>query len=121
MIVELKDDDSQETLLRAICEARTYMLKIRESQGEPPAGKAAAAQRFEACYGPGLWYGVALLTDGRSRAYRDFLALGEGRMENLRRLAQRWDVVFYGLSRTDQGGDGAPFGDRRYAAVRLAL
>ena len=118
LLVELKDDKSEETLLRAMAEARTYYLEVASS-GHGPAGSGTCTplDRYRSCYGRAPHFGVALFEG--TRPYEDYVAARSGTMPALGKLARRWDVCFYLVSRVDGGGDDVHVRDREYAMLRI--
>ena len=117
VIGELKDEDSQETLLRAVVEAKTYQYKIQSS--------VYTRKRYAACYSDNPkklpeWIQPAVLIFGGkdSRPGKDFEAMMN--MENswLKRLITKWDMeIFAVVPEGDMAGK--PYAERDYSLERV--
>ena len=117
VIGELKDEDSQETLLRAVIEAKTYQYKIQSTD--------SARKRYAACYSddpkelPERVQPAVLIFGGKdSQPGKDFEAMMS--MENswLKRLITLWDMeIFAVVSEGDTAGK--PYAERDYSLERI--
>lgn len=88
IIGELKDEDSKESLLRAMIEIYTYKLKIESCP--------SAKKRFEDCYHHStIQPAVLFFADEASLPYRDYCGAMQGSMPKLGELAQKLGILFF--------------------------
>ena len=95
VIGELKDEDSPETLLRAVVEAKTYQYKIENC--------SSALLRFTRCYTdqkvPIDWVGPAIVifTDNKSQPGRDYQSAKQSEGWIIK-LIKRWDIQIFEIN-----------------------
>ncbi len=115
MIGELKDEDSPETLLRAIVEAKTYQLKIQRC--------TTSLKRYTSCYAPGLpilperiQSALLIFSGEKSQPWNDY-----SNMKNdswLRLLITRWNMMIFVVVPAGNSGK-RPHQVRKYYLKRL--
>ena len=116
VIGELKDEDSQETLLRAVVEAKTYQSKIQKCN--------KALKRFVSCYAPEFpdtkWLQPAILlcAGAKSRPCADFDRMMRNGDSWLRKLISRWNIKIY-LVAPDGAQEGKPYQERYYHLEKI--
>lgn len=86
IIGELKDDDSRETLLRAMVEAKTYTLKI--------VNYSFAKERFIRSYHHESIQPAVLFFEN-TQPWNDYLDMKAGNRIALQSLANKWDMLFF--------------------------
>lgn len=110
---ERKDEDSDETLLRAMTEIRTYQLKIQSC--------SSARKRFEESYHHRAVRSAVLFFAGeKSQPCLDDTAMREGRYPNLAALAKAWDVMFFLVQPAYDRKTFIPYEKRRYSMEMLS-
>ena len=123
VIGELKDEDSRETLLRAVVEVKSYQFLIESNE--------TTLKRFVSCYIPdheknlskyktGLMIqpAVFIFRGNKSQPWKDFERILNNKCHYLRRLIARWDVMLFEVFSLDEDEDKA-YEDREYAIKRV--
>ena len=117
VIGELKDEDSQETLLRAVVEAKTYQYKIQSCE--------SSLKRYAACYSdnpkelPKWIQPAVLIFDGKdSQPWKDFDAMMSMEKSWLKSLISKWDMEIFAVG-TEGDMAGKPYAERNYLLKRV--
>lgn len=121
IIGELKDEDSHETLLRAVVEARSYQCRIES--------EITAFQRYVSSYLPnhsvdikadnvGIVFqpAVFIFSGKASQPWRDLERILADEHSYLRKLIARWDVMIFEVVELN---DTVNLQDREYGIVRV--
>ena len=116
VIAELKDEDSQETLLRAVVEAKAYQYKIQ--------GCKTALKRYASCYAPGtpnvnwLQSAVMIFAGEKSHPWSDFDEMSKRKDSWLKKLITAWDMKIYLVTEND-AIKNKPYHERNYSLIRI--
>ena len=121
VIGELKDEDSHETLLRAVVEAKSYQCRIES--------EITAFQRYVSSYLPKhiidmetdkngklIQPAVFILRGKASQPWRDLERILADEHSYLRKLIARWDVMIFEVVELN---DTVNLQDREYGIVRV--
>ncbi len=94
MIGELKDEDSSETLLRAVVEVKTYQYKIQSCE--------SSLKRYTACYAKEakehpihIQPAVLIFAGKDSQPWRDYTAMMKMNDSWMKRLISKWNMKIF--------------------------
>lgn len=115
VIGELKDEDSSETLLRAVVEAKTYQYKIESCK--------TALKRYTDCYlgqsqsiYPVIQPAVFLFENDRSQPWLDFVSCMAKEHSWLKRLMAKWDMQIFAVRLIK---DGLSYAEKDYCIEHI--
>ena len=115
LLTELKDEDSNETLLRAMVEAKTYYTKITDPRIDNDAYK-----RFVRCYGSKEMRPAVMIFEGEdSQPWTDFDEMQNGDMPTLRELLIKWHIVIYKVVPKESYTEKTPYKERQYKLQKI--